>query len=233
MASSSDTKGTSNTSNTSNSRLLGALGILTLATGVVDAASVLGLGHVFTANMTGNVVFLGFSLTGAGHVAASDCAVALAAFLLGAVVGGRLAARGGSFKAAIRLEAAVLTLAAGAAWLMGDRSSPSRLAEISLLAAGMGIQNASVRKLGVPDFTTTVLTLTLTGLAADSSLAGGANPRLSRRLGSVALMLLGGLTGALLARTGVRWPITGAALLAAGASAISPPRGATIATPAP
>jgi hypothetical protein len=77
------------------------------------------------------------------------------------------------------------------------------------------------------------LTLTLTGLAADSSLAGGANPRLSRRLGSVALMLLGGLTGALLVRNGVRWPITGAALLAAGASATSPPRGATLATPAP
>jgi uncharacterized membrane protein YoaK (UPF0700 family) len=214
-------------------RLLGALGILTLATGVVDAASVLGLGHVFTANMTGNVVFLGFSLTGAGHVAASDCAVALAAFLVGAVVGGRLAARGGSFKTALRLEAAVLTLAAVAAWLLGDRSSPSRLAEISLLAAGMGIQNASVRKLGVPDFTTTVLTLTLTGLAADSSLAGGANPLLSRRLGSVALMLLGGLTGALLARSGVRWPITGAALLATAASVTSPPRRAALAASVP
>jgi uncharacterized membrane protein YoaK (UPF0700 family) len=230
MASSSDAN---DTNNTNNSRLLAALGVLTLATGVVDAASVLGLGHVFTANMTGNVVFLGFSLTGAGRVATSDCAVALAAFLVGGVVGGRLAVRGGSFKTAIRLEAAVLSLAAGAAWLLGDRSSPSRLVEISLLAAGMGIQNASVRKLGVPDFTTTVLTLTLTGLAADSSLAGGANPRLSRRLGSVALMLLGGLTGALLARRGVRWPITGAALLTAGASATSPPRRATAAAPVP
>ena len=40
--------------------LLALLG-LTAVTGVVDAASYLGLGHVFTANMTGNVVFLAFA----------------------------------------------------------------------------------------------------------------------------------------------------------------------------
>ena len=34
--------------------------LLTFATGIVDAISVLALGHVFVANMTGNIIFLGF-----------------------------------------------------------------------------------------------------------------------------------------------------------------------------
>ncbi len=202
-------------------RLLRALALLTFATGLVDAASVLGLGHVFTANMTGNVVFLGFSFAGAGRVATSDCVVALAAFLVGALVGGRLAAVGVSFKVALALEAALLTAATAVAWAHGDLP-PQRIPEIALLASGMGIQNASVRKLGVPDMTTTVLTLTLTGLAADSSLAGGSNPRVGRRLLSVALMLLGALAGALLLLRGVRWAIGGTALIALSACLISP-----------
>jgi uncharacterized membrane protein YoaK (UPF0700 family) len=193
--------------------LLGALSILTFATGFVDAASVLGLGHVFTANMTGNVVFLGFSLVGAGHVATVDCVVALVAFLAGAALGGRLAAMGVAFKMAILLEACVLLAATVVAWVSGD-GAVNHLPVIALLASGMGIQNAAVRKLGVRDMTTTVLTLTLTGIAADSWLAGGDNPRLGRRLASVVLMLFGGLAGALLSSRGIRWTIAVAASLA-------------------
>ncbi len=47
----------------------------------------------------------------------------------------------------------------------------------------------------VPDLTTTVLTLTITGLAADSSIAGGANPNWTRRIGSVAAIFLGAAIG--------------------------------------
>ena len=43
------------------SPLPGLLLLLSATTGLVDAVSVLGLGKVFTANMTGNVVFLGFA----------------------------------------------------------------------------------------------------------------------------------------------------------------------------
>jgi uncharacterized membrane protein YoaK (UPF0700 family) len=178
----------------------------------VDAASVLGLGHVFTANMTGNVVFLGFALAGQGSVSASACAVALGAFLIGALAGGRLAATGVAFKVAIALEAAVIAGAAMVAWVSDDVAT--RPLEIALLASGMGLQNAAVRKLGAADMTTTVLTLTLTGLAADSSLAGGTNPRWVRRLISVAVMLFGAVAGALLLLLGVRWAITAAALVA-------------------
>jgi len=62
----------------------------------------------------------------------------------------------------------------------------------------LGIRNATVRKLAVQDLTTTVLTLTITGLAADSFLAGGNNPRWGRRVGSVGSMFAGAGLGALL-----------------------------------
>ena len=65
--------------------------LLTATTGLVDAASFLGLGHVFTANMTGNIVFLGFAIAGASGLSVSASLVALASFLLGALAGGRLA----------------------------------------------------------------------------------------------------------------------------------------------
>ena len=41
---------------------------LTVVAGLVDATSYLKLGHVFVANMTGNVVFLGFGIAGAGGI---------------------------------------------------------------------------------------------------------------------------------------------------------------------
>jgi uncharacterized membrane protein YoaK (UPF0700 family) len=60
----------------------------------------------------------------------------------------------------------------------------------------MGIQNASARKLAVPDLTTTVLTLTITGIAADSVIAGGKGSIAGRRFIAVVAMLVGALIGA-------------------------------------
>jgi uncharacterized membrane protein YoaK (UPF0700 family) len=69
---------------------------------------------------------------------------------------------------------------------------------IVVLGAAMGIQNAGARRLGVPDLTTTVLTLTITGIAADSTVVGGSGSVVGRRIVAVAAMLLGALVGALL-----------------------------------
>src|SRR5437879_12650241 len=72
----------------------------------------------------------------------------------------------------------------------------------------MGLRNATVRRLAVPDLTTTVLTLTLAGLGADSSFAGGDNPRFARRVASVAAMLAGAVAGGMLVLSvGVAWPL--------------------------
>src|SRR3989454_12028004 len=67
--------------------------LLTVTTGLIDAVSVLGLGRVFTANMTGNVAFLGFVLAPVPGFSLVRSLAALAAFLAGAVIGGLLCIR--------------------------------------------------------------------------------------------------------------------------------------------
>ncbi len=193
---------------------------LTVVTGLVDAFSYLVLGHVFVANMTGNVVFLGFALAGAPGFSIAASALALVAFWAGAFAGGTLgsklgAHRGRLLRTATTIEAvlfaAALALAAAAA-AGHPLSIPTddRYPLITLLAVALGIQNATARKLAVPDLTTTVLTLTITGTAADSTLAGGAGSASTtgRRLVSVTSMFLGALVGALLVvHVHVAWPL--------------------------
>src|SRR4051812_46401425 len=70
-----------------------ALLVLTFSTGLVDAVSYLGLGRVFTANMTGNIVLLGFGIAGSGGLPVVAPLVSLGAFLVGSVVGGAMAVR--------------------------------------------------------------------------------------------------------------------------------------------
>ena len=178
---------------------------LTAVTGLVDAVSYLALGHVFTANMTGNVVFLGFAAAGAPGLSVTRSGTAVAAFFIGAVAGGRLAARMSAGRrdrwtgAAFGAEAALFLAATAVALGHGSElsSEPTRLYTVILLTGlAMGIRNATARKLAVPDLTTTVLTLTLTGLAADSALAGGSNPRWGTRAASVGTMFAGAAVGA-------------------------------------
>ena len=95
-----------------------------------------------------------------------------------------------------------------------DAGCARRYLVIGSLAAGLGLQNATVRRLAIPDVTTTVLTLTLTGLAADSWLAGGHSPRDGRRLAAVGLMAAGALVGALL-RVDLALPVLAAAVVIA------------------
>ncbi len=87
-------------------------------------------------------------------------------------------------------------------------------AVIALLALAMGVRNATVRRLGVPDLTTTVLTMTLTGLAADSAIAGGSGDGSPRRIAAVLAMLCGAIAGALLIETGLAAPLLASAALA-------------------
>jgi uncharacterized membrane protein YoaK (UPF0700 family) len=178
--------------------------ILTFVTGLVDAVSYLKLGHVFVANMTGNVVFLGFALAGARDFSVPASLAALAAFLVGALAGGRLGSRTAKHRGrflAIAILVKILLVGAAlvvAATVADPDSQFVQYALIVLLALAMGLQNATARRLAVPDLTTTVLTLTLTGLAADSTLAGGNNPRPARRLAATVTMLLGAAVGAFL-----------------------------------
>jgi uncharacterized membrane protein YoaK (UPF0700 family) len=177
---------------------------LTVVAGLVDAVSYLGLGHVFVANMTGNVVFLGFVAGGARDISAALSLVAIASFAVGALAGGRLGWNTSEHRGRLlAVSSCVQAVAVGGALLVslasfGVRDGISAHALVLLLAFAMGLQTATARRLGVPDLTTTVLTLTVTGLAADSHPAGGMHPSTGRRLAATAAMLVGALIGAVL-----------------------------------
>ncbi|MEU5853068.1 YoaK family protein [Saccharopolyspora shandongensis] len=200
---------------------------LTVVTGVIDAVTYLGLGKVFVANMTGNVVFLGFALGGAVELSALASVVSLVAFLAGALAGGRVgvrlvAHRGRLLAVSTGIHAVLMAGATLAAVIAaGIVTTPVRYVLIVLLGLGMGMQNAVARRLGVPDLTTTVLTLTLTGLAADSKSPGGSAPRPGRRVLSVLAMFLGALVGALFVLHGQLAVALGLALLLLLATAVT------------
>ena len=178
--------------------------VLTFVTGVVDAVSYLKLGHVFVANMTGNVVFLGFAAGGTGELSVVAALAAVCSFLLGALAGGRLGSNTGQHRGRFLALSTYAEFAAVAAALVVSLASLevgdgiSAYALVVLLGFAMGLQNAAARRLGVPDLTTTVLTLTVTGLAADSHFAGGTNPNIGRRLLATVAMLAGAFVGTVL-----------------------------------
>jgi len=176
----------------------------TLVTGVVDAVSYLALGHIFVANMTGNVVFLGFALAGAKGLTVWAPILAIACFAAGALAETRLArfmTRPGSrasgddrhrLARAVSVHAAFVAVALLIAALEDDGKTATHAQLTAILAFGFGVQNAVVRRLGIPDLTTTVLTMTVTGLAADPL----GKPTV-RRLLSLVCIFLGAVAGGL------------------------------------
>ncbi len=212
--------------------VLTVLMVLTLLSGLIDAVCYLGLGRVFTANMTGNVVVLGFAAAGAPGFSVAATLTSLGVFLVGAVMGGRLTvhmtSRGRMLALAIALEAVFVAAAATVACTAATVATGwGRYTTITLLAFAMGIRNAVIRRLSIPDMTTTVLTMTLTGLASDSPLAGGNNQRAGRRATSALAMLAGAVIGAVLfLHRGPGLPLAIAAGVAAATAIVARTSGA-------
>src|SRR5216684_2950650 len=198
---------------------------MTVVTGLVDAVSFLSLGRVFTANMTGNMVLLAFATARVSGLSIARSLTALLSFLVGAIFGGRVMARANADSQirfavqAFLLEVAFLFAASlcsiGYRGILLEHSFQP-FALIALTALAMGTRNAAVRKLAIPDLTTTVLTLTITGIGADSSIANGNNPRLARRVESVVAMFLGAALGAVV----IHYSISAALWLATAISAV-------------
>lgn len=190
----------------SHRRTVAVLLLLTFATGLVDAVSVLVLGHVFVANMTGNVIFLGFWFVPHSGVDLLAAVVAFVSFLGGTVVGGRLVRHLGPsvrrwMTVALSIEVlALVTLAllAGAGILRYH--DDSKLVLIAGLAVTFGIQNAAARQFGIAELSTTVLTQTIVGIGFDSRLAGGTGQREKLRYGVVLTMCAGAVLGATMTR---------------------------------
>ncbi|TFV57644.1 DUF1275 domain-containing protein [Mycobacterium sp. PS03-16] len=203
-----------------------ALLLLTFATGLVDAISVLVLGHVFVANMTGNVIFLGFWFVPHSGVDLTAALVAFVSFVAGTVMGGRLARHLDSrvrrwLTVAFSVEVVTLvalSILAGTGVL--DYHDDTKLFLIAGLAVVFGVQNTTARQFGIQELSTTVLTQTIVGIGFDSRLAGGTGQREKLRYGVVATMCAGAVVGATLTRVTVAPVIALAAVVVTAAALI-------------
>lgn len=177
---------------------------LTFSTGVIDAVGYLGLDRVFTGNMTGNVVILAMALTGAGGLPIAGPLVALALFMLGALIAGRTlraTPAGWSWRTTALFAAVSLLLAASALALLvltAAQAEQIRLVVTGALGLAMGTQAGAARHIGVKDVTTVVVTSTLAGLAFDSRFGHNVGQPWPRRALAVVLIGLGAAAGALL-----------------------------------
>ena len=180
---------------------------LTFSSGAVDAISFIALGKVFTAFMTGNIVFLGLGIGGTGVAPnVPRVCVALLVFASGVYLGARIVRAGRGQGAWPRHMSLVLggTAAAQAGFLVlwivvsGEPSTGAATALAALSAFAMGMQSAAVMSLGVAGVFTTAATATIMFLSKDT-----AEPPVpatdQRRLAGVIVALLAGATaGALL-----------------------------------
>ena len=177
---------------------------LTLVTGVIDAISLLTLGRVFVANMTGNVVVTGFAIAGVPEFSLVTSLVVLAAFLLGAAAGGyliqRIEQRGTLLRTAALIEwvllAVCLVMVLVRAPVVG---SPWTVTTAALAAVAMGVQNAVARRIAVPDLNTSVVSMSMTGLAADYT--HSTRDTVLRRAAAVLSLLVGAVVGAVIVGT--------------------------------
>jgi uncharacterized membrane protein YoaK (UPF0700 family) len=148
--------------------------LLTLAAASVDAISYLGLGHVFTAMMTGNMVLLGLALAQGEALAALRSILALIGFSIGVFAGAIVVERESepaewpaAVTTALAFETLVLAIFVATSTLFDSTRAGIIYLLIILSAFAMGIQSAAVRRLGVPGIATTYITGTLTSLMVD------------------------------------------------------------------
>lgn len=198
---------------------------LTFSTGIIDAAGYLGLDRVFTGNMTGNVVILGMGLAGADGLPIVGPIIALAAFMVGAAIAGRLGrvsgpGWSGRTTSLFLVVAVVLTLAAAVGVIREHTSLIDHNVVTALLGLAMGVQAGAARAVGAKDVTTVVVTSTLVGLVYDSRFAADNEHPWIRRLLSVALIGLGAWTGAHLLALHFSWSVGLSAVITAAVVAV-------------
>jgi uncharacterized membrane protein YoaK (UPF0700 family) len=176
--------------------------ILTASTGCIDGVSYLALDKVFTGNMTGNVLFIGFGIVGAGTAPLLNNVIALLGFALGSIVGGRIVGRSAqkglpTSSRGILIGGAVLIILLAVYWsIVHTLAFPALLTVTALLALIMGAQVSAVKPVGNTDVTTIVVTNTLANLARDSRLAGGRGRNWFPRLAAILCMGIGAAIGA-------------------------------------
>jgi uncharacterized membrane protein YoaK (UPF0700 family) len=181
--------------------------------GLVDAVCFLALGGVFAEMMTGNLLLMALSIgTGSALGQSARYIPAILAFSLGALIGGRLLRRPSQKlrerRIGFAIEWIIIVAATALTWIAApDAHNLAGHVVVAMLALAMGIQNAMVRVHGVPDLATNVMTVTFTGIIADSTPAGGTNPNWRRRVTSVGLFMASAALGGLLLQFATVWPL--------------------------
>ncbi len=213
---------------------------LTFSSGALDAISFLGLGRIFSAFMTGNLVFLGLGIAGVDGPALLPVIAAVAFFAAGAYAGTWIAPTPssedqnlwtGRVSAALALAAALLA-AFLAVWIAAG-AQPSAAVTSLLLAlssCAMGLQTAAVRALGVQGVFTTAATFTVLALAGD--FAGSRSTAEAPRLAAVLVGLVAGAAlGGVLFVHATAWapllPLGVTVLVIAGGHSLRSQRAAT------
>lgn len=190
---------------------------LTFASGAVDATSYLGLGRVFTANMTGNLVLFGLGIARVQGLEVLRSGMAFVGYVLGVAVAARVLGRGGSKELWTFRVTAVLILetlmlgALSAGWLATSAAPVRPWLEVLIGCSGaaMGMQSTAAQRLAVPSVSTTYVTGTLTSLAAELALFGHPSGGWPLRAGVVVVLAFGAGIGALIL---LRAPLLGPVL---------------------
>jgi uncharacterized membrane protein YoaK (UPF0700 family) len=199
--------------------------VLTFSTGIIDGICYLALDQVFTANMTGNVLILGMGLAGGQDVPTAGPLVALLAYVAGAAVAGYAFRNhpAGWHRTTTGLFAGVgvgVLAASVVAYVVGEPRGWRLLLVVAVLGVSMGVQAATARHLSVKDLTTTVVTSTLTGLAADYFQDSHGREAWVRRVSAVLALGAGAATGALVLRAGLEVALVVPGVIALGAALV-------------
>ncbi|MGI5250204.1 YoaK family protein [Actinacidiphila glaucinigra] len=171
--------------------------VLTVLSGLVDAVSILSLGHVFVANMTGNLVFVSLGLAGAPEFSVVTSLVALGGFTVGILFCRAALSRLSPPVALVSAAALCETALLASATVLHALDGPRRVLVV-VCAVAMGLQNAMAGRVGIAGLTTTVMTRTLVGLIGDTGGAAHDRRVAVRQALSVAALVCGALAGGLL-----------------------------------
>lgn len=186
--------------------------------GIIDVTCIKALGGVFAEMMTGNLLLMALDVGSGGTFDRSSRYLwPLGAFALGAILGGRLLLLPEERKirrAAFLIVWSTILFSAGVCWIYEPNGNETLGHAITaILAFGMGLQTAILRRHGVQDLATNVMTLTLTALLSESRLGEGSRPNVLRRALSIGCFFTGAVVAAALVYRGTVYPLGLAAVL--------------------
>ncbi len=186
--------------------------------GIIDVTCMKALGGVFAEMMTGNLLLMAIDMGSGGTFdRASRYLWPLTAFAIGAILGGRLLHIGEERRVrrdAFLLVLIIIVIAAAICGVYEPNGNETLGRAITaLLALAMGLQTAVLRRHGVQDLATNVMTLTLTALLSDSILGDGSRHHVLRRMMSIGCFFGGAVIGAAIVHNGTVYPLGLAAIL--------------------